>query len=132
MNKIKQSKWDVTKQIIHWIFLPYYIYKFAYAAFAKVFQIPFMMESMSSLGFNQAWTLMVGYFELIGWLMVVVGLLKPKIRVMGILLLLPFSIGAFTAHMAHQEYVYFYPSLIMCISSVVLLWSSRNFKMQII
>ncbi|MDR7129528.1 putative membrane protein YphA (DoxX/SURF4 family) [Algoriphagus sp. 4150] len=132
MDKNSQSKLDRAKQIIHWVFMPYFIWQFGYASLAKVFQYPEMMGSMVSLGFNQVWTLTIGYLELIGWVMVLIGLFKPKIRILGILFLFPFSIGAFTAHMAHQEYVYFYASLIMCISCVVLLWSSKNFSLKIV
>lgn len=132
MDKINQSTQEKSKQIIHWLFMPYFVWEFGYASLAKVFLYPKMMVSMQSLGFNHVWTITIGYLELVGWIMVLIGLFKPKIRVVGILFLFPFSIGAFTAHMAHQEYEHFYASLLMCISSVVLLWSSKNFKMNII
>lgn len=132
MNKNNQSTYDLARKIIHWIFIPYYVYEFGYASLAKITQYPYMMNSMSSLGFNKTWTVAIGSFELIGWIIFLIGLFKPKYRVIGILILMPFSIGAFTAHMSHQEYVNFYPSLIMIISSFVLLWSSENFKIKII
>ncbi len=131
-NTEKQTKVDKIKKIVHWIFMPYYIYEFGYASLAKVFQYPYMMKGMQFYGFNKIWTLGIGYAELIGWGMILIGLFRPKIRIIGIIFLFPFAIGALTAHMSHQEYVHFYPSLIMCISSAVLLWSSKNLKMEIV
>lgn len=131
MESKTRSKTDILKLAVHWAFMPYYVYEFGYASLAKIFQYPHMIDSMASLGFNTVWTLVIGYAELIGWAMVLIGLFRPGIRVMGILFLLPFSIGAFTAHMAHQEYEHFYPSLIMCISSVILLWSAKSFNLKI-
>lgn len=87
-----------------------------------------MMESMQSLGFNKHWTLIIGAGELIGVLLIVIGIFKPDLKNLGILLLFPFAVGAFTAHMAHQEYHHFYDSLLMCILTVVLLSTDKYFK----
>ncbi len=92
----------------------YYLYVFGYASLFKVFQKQSMMQSMDSLGFNKTWTLGIGVGELLG-----------------VLLLFPFAIGAFTAHMAYGEYHHFYNSLMMCILSVVLLATDKNFKIII-
>ncbi len=114
--------------IVHWISYIYYLYIFGYASLFKVFQKTSMMQSMQNLGFNKTWTILIGSGELIGVILLVVGLFKPQYKNLGILLLFPFAIGAFTAHMAHQEYHHFYDSLIMCILSVILLATDKNFK----
>ncbi|WP_409416214.1 DoxX family protein [Flavobacterium sp. PS2] len=119
---------ETIKTIIYWASYLYYLYVFGYASLFKVFQKESMMKSMESLGFNKIWTIYIGIGELIGVLLIVIGLFNPPIKTIGILLLFPFAIGAFTAHMAHQEYNHFYNSLIMCILTVLLLWTDKTFK----
>lgn len=119
---------EIIKTVIYWISYAYYLYVFGYASLFKVFQKPSMMESMRSLGFNTAWTILIGVLELLGVLLLVTGLFKPQFRNIAALYLFPFAIGAFTSHMAHQEYNHYYNSLIMCIISVVLLVLDKNFR----
>lgn len=119
---------ETIKIIIYWASYLYYLYVFGYASLFKVFQKESMMKSMESLGFNKIWTIYIGIGELIGVLLIVIGLFNPPIKTIGILLLFPFAVGAFTTHMAHQEYNHFYNSLIMCILSVLLLWTDKTFK----
>jgi uncharacterized membrane protein YphA (DoxX/SURF4 family) len=116
---------------IHWGGYAYYVYIFGYAALFKVFQKQSMMDSMLSLGFNKSWTIVIGIAETLGVLAVVLGLFYPRLKIIGILFLMPFAIGAFTAHMAHQEYHHFYHSLYVCILTVLLLWTDRYFKVTI-
>lgn len=87
-----------------------------------------MMQSMQSLGFNKSWTILIGIGELLGVILLVIGLFKPQFKNMGILLLFPFAVGAFTTHMAHKEYNHFYDSLMMCILTIVLLGTDKHFK----
>ncbi len=119
---------ETARTILYWTSYTYYVYVFGYASLFKVFQKASMMQSMESLGFNKAWTIAIGIAELVGVLIVIAGLVKPPLRNAGVLFLFPFAVGAFTTHMAHQEYQYYYNSLIMCVLSVVLLWSDRTFK----
>lgn len=119
---------ETIKTIIHWSSYLYYLYVFGYASLFKIFQKESMMKSMESLGFNKIWTIYIGIGEFIGVLLIVIGLFNPPIKTIGILLLFPFAVGAFIAHMAHHEYNHFYNSLIMCILTVLLLWSDKNFK----
>lgn len=114
--------------IIHWISFTYYLYVFGYASLFKVFQKKSMMESMQNLGFNKTWTVLIGIGELIGVILLIIGLFKPQYKNLAVLFLLPFAVGAFAAHMAHQEYHHFYNSLIMCILTIVLLLTDQNFK----
>jgi uncharacterized membrane protein YphA (DoxX/SURF4 family) len=114
--------------IVHWISYCYYVYVFGYASLFKIFQKSSMMQSMESLGFNKTWTITIGVAETLGVLAVVAGVFEPRLKTIGILVLFPFAIGAFTAHMAHQEYLHFYNSLIMCILTVVLLWTDPRFR----
>ncbi len=122
---------ETIKTVFYWVSYAYYLYVFGYASLFKVFQKKSMMDSMLSLGFNKTWTILIGIAELIGVILIVAGLIKPQLRNMGILLLIPFSVGAFTAHMAHQEYQHYYNSLIVCILTVVMLVLDNNFKIQL-
>lgn len=117
--------------IVHWLSYAYYLYVFGYASLFKVFQKTSMMQSMQSLGFNKTWTIFIGLGELIGVILLVIGLFKPQYKNLAILLLFPFAVGAFTAHMAHQEYYHFYNSLLMCILSVILLATDKHFKITV-
>jgi len=117
--------------IVHWLSYTYYLYVFGYASLFKVFQKESMMQSMQSLGFNKTWTILIGIGELIGVILLLIGLLKPQYKNLAILLLFPFAVGAFTAHMAHQEYHHFYNALVMCILTVILLATDKSFKILI-
>ena len=122
---------ETIKSIVHWLSYAYYLYVFGYASLFKVFQKQSMMQSMDSLGFNKTWTLGIGIGELLGVIFLLIGLYKPELKTVGILLLFPFAIGAFTAHMAHQEYNHYYNSLLMCMLSIILLATDKNFKISI-
>ncbi|WP_157676748.1 DoxX family protein [Chryseobacterium sp. T16E-39] len=117
-------------RIFYWISFAWYIYIIGPAAVKKIIQWQPMMDSMQSLGFDKNWTIGIGVLETIGVLIVLAGLLKPSLRTLGVLFLFPFAIGAFTAHMAHQEYHHFYNSLIMCILSAVLLLLDKRIKIN--
>jgi uncharacterized membrane protein YphA (DoxX/SURF4 family) len=119
---------ETIKITIHWLSYAYYLYVFGYASIFKVFQKKSMMQSMNSLGFNKIWTITIGLLELLGVILIVTGIFKPQYKNAGILFLFPFAVGAFTAHMAHKEYVHFYNSLIMCILTIVLLVTDKNFR----
>ena len=86
------------------------------------------MSNMKAFGFNEQWTILIGVFEVIGVLLFLAGLYKPSLRAIAILFLFPFAIGAFTTHMAYQDYQYYYNSLLVCILSVVMLWADSKFK----
>lgn len=122
---------ETIKTIIYWLSYAYYLYVFGYASLFKVFQKKSMMNSMQSLGFNQTWTIIIGIGELIGVILIIIGIFKPQFRNVGILMLFPFAVGAFTAHMAHQEYQHFYNALIMCILTFVMLILDKKFKILI-
>ncbi|MNR42745.1 hypothetical protein D3C85_1612880 [compost metagenome] len=87
-----------------------------------------MMLSMQSLGFNKTWTIVIGVFELIGVILILIGIFQPQYKNAGLLFLLPFAIGAFTTHMAHQEYNHYYHSLLVCILTIVILATDKTFR----
>jgi len=122
---------EVIKTAVHWLSYAYYLYVFGYASLFKVFQKQSMMQSMQSLGFNKVWTIAIGVGELIGVILIVAGIFNPFLKNFGILLLFPFAVGAFIAHMAHQEYRHYYQSLIVCILSVVLLATDKQFSIAL-
>ncbi len=114
--------------LVHWLSYAYYLYVFGYASMFKVFQKTSMMQNMQNLGFNKTWTILIGIGELIGVILLIIGLFKPQYKNLAVLFLFPFAVGAFTAHMAHQEYHHFYNALMMCILTVILLATDKNFK----
>ncbi|MGZ3812081.1 MAG: DoxX family protein [Mucilaginibacter sp.] len=118
---------NILKIIIHWASYAYYLYVFGYASLFKVFQKETMVRSMQRLGFNKTWTILIGIGELIGVILLLIGLLLPQYKNVAVILLFSFAIAAFTAHMAHQEYHHFYNSLIMCGLSIVLLATDQHF-----
>lgn len=90
-----------------------------------------MLDSMQSLGFNKIWTTLIGVGELIGVLLLTIGFFNPPYRNIGILLLFPFAIGAFAAHMANREYHHFHNALMMCILTVVILILDERFSIML-
>ena len=119
---------ETIKIAIHWLSYAYYLYVFGYASLFKVFQKESMMQSMQSLGFNKTWTIAIGVFELIGVIFILIGIFQPLYKNAGILFLFPFAIGAFTTHMAHQEYNHYYQSLLVCVLTIVILATDKTFR----
>lgn len=114
------------KTVAYWLSYAVYLYIIAPSALSKIIQRPAMMQSMQSLGFNTTWTVSIGIAETLGVLIVLLGLYAAACRTLGVLLLFPFAIGAFTTHMAHQEYQHFYSSLVLCLLSAVLLYLDKR------
>lgn len=119
---------ETIKTAIHCLSYTYYLYVFGYASLFKIFQKKTMMLSMQSFGFNKAWTVTIGALELFGVMLIFIGFFQPQYKNVGILFLLPFAIGAFTTHIAHQEYNHYYNSLIVCILTVIILATDKTFK----
>ncbi|KAA2239815.1 hypothetical protein F0L74_26880 [Chitinophaga agrisoli] len=119
------------KNVVYWLLLAYYIYVFGYASLEKVFHTKSMMDGMNFLGFNYVWTTLIGYGELGGWLVVLFGLYKPEFRNLGMLLLFPFAVGAFTAHMAHHEYSHYFNALYVTVTTPIMLYLDKNFRISI-
>ena len=116
------------RKAAYWILLAYYIYVFGYASLEKVFQTKQMMDGMHFLGFNDIWIALIGYGGLGGWLIVLLGLYKAEYRNIGMLLLFPFAVGAFTAHMAHQEYSHYFNALYVSVTTPIILFLDKKFK----
>jgi len=119
------------RQITHGIAFAYYIYIFGWAGLRKIILEKEMVGGMAELGFNTVWTLVVGIFEVMGVAMMIYGIFQPKWKTLGTLFLFPFAVAAFTAHMAHQEYRYFYDALMMCILSPMILFTSEGFRIRL-
>lgn len=87
-----------------------------------------MMEGMSAFGFNKAWTLLIGYLELLGVLGLLAGIIFSEIKNASVIFLFPFSVGALMVHFAHRDYHDFYEAFIVTVLSVVLLATDKSFK----
>ena len=119
------------KNVLYWTCYAGYLYIIMPASLFKIFQRQAMMQSMESLGFNKTWTLAIGIAEVIGVALVILGLYRSQFRTLGILFLFPFAIGAFTTHMAHQEYHHYAHSLVMCFLSAILLFLDNRIKIKL-
>ncbi|WP_306350051.1 DoxX family protein [Flavobacterium sp. '19STA2R22 D10 B1'] len=117
--------------VTHWAAYIYYVYIFGYAGLYKIFLLPKMVKSMESLGFNKTWTIWIGIAEVLGLIIVLLGLYDSRLKNLGLLLLFPFAVGAFTTHMAHQEYHHYFNSLMVCILTIFLLLTDKNFKIHL-
>lgn len=115
-------------RLVHWAAYAYYVYLFGYASLFKVFQKQSMMDSMHSLGFNEVWTLFIGYSELLGVVGLLVGLWVHQIKNASVLWLFLFAVGALMVHFAHNDYEYFYSAFFGCVAAVVLLFTDNHFK----
>lgn len=122
------KKIDTDTNIIRAIFYTGFLFIMGYAALFKVFEWKPMMDGMEAFGFNRTFTLIIGYCELLGVIGLLLGLIYPIVLRLAILFLIPFSIGAFTAHLAHSEYYHFYNALFCCIASIVLLATDKRLK----
>lgn len=120
-----------TISIIHWALYLWYIYIFGYAALWKIFNEDGMVAGMGKMGFNVFWTNVIGWAEGIGVVGLIVGFWKPMIKNLSVLWLFPFAIAAFTAHMAHREYIHFYNSLIVMLLSYILLLTDKHFRLNL-
>lgn len=114
--------------IIHWLSYAMFLYLFGKASLLKIFLNPTMMEGMASLGFGKAWTLTIGYLELLGILGLVAGLFSHEAKNAAVIFLFPFSVGALMVHFAHNDYKDFYDALLCTILSLVLLVTDKYFK----
>lgn len=119
---------ETFKKVVYWLLFAYYVYVFGYASLEKVLQFKSMMDGMHFLGFNDTWIALIGYGELGGWLIVLFGLYKPEFRNLGMLLLFPFAVGAFTAHMAHQEYSHYFNALYVTLATPIMLLLDKKFR----
>lgn len=116
----------VDTNIIRTIFYAGFVFIFGYAALYKVFERTHMMEGMAAFGFNRTWTIAIGYAELLGVIGLLLGLIYPLVLRLSILWLIPFAIGAFTAHMAYNEYYHYYNALFCCVAPVVLFLTDKR------
>ncbi len=116
-------------KVIHWAAYAYYVYLFGYASLFKVFRKKSMVDSMTSLGFNDTWTQFIGYLELAGLIALIAGLWYHPAKNASVILLFLCAVGALMVHFAHHEYQHFYSALFGCIAGVVLLATDKHFKL---
>lgn len=89
-----------------------------------------MMMGMEELGFGVTWTFAIGLAEVLGTIGVLSGIFVHPVKIISVLLLIPFAIGAFTMHMGHQHpFSIYWQSLVVCVLSVVILWPGKEFKL---
>ncbi|MBE8722012.1 DoxX family protein [Sphingobacterium pedocola] len=116
-------------QIIHWTAFTYYVYLFGYASLFKVFKKQSMMDGMKDLGFNESWTLLIGYAELLGVVALIIGIFHHELKNAAVIWLFLFAVGALMVHFAHHDYQYYYSSLFGCIAAVVILYTDKHFTL---
>lgn len=117
-------------QIIHWISVAVFSFIFGYAGIKKLYQEETMMLGMEELGFGVTWTLVIGLAEVLGTIGVLAGIFIQPVKIISVLLLMPFAIGAFTMHMSRQDpFIAYWQSLVVCVLSIVILWTDKGFKL---
>lgn len=130
MDKQKTPLGNKLRKVIHWIALAVLTYIFGYAGLYKIFGVPGMMEGMAALGFGKIWTFFIGLAEVAGVAGVIIGLFYRPVKIISLLLLFPFAVGAFTVHMAfHDPFPIYLNSLLVCIMPLVILWTDEKFKL---
>lgn len=117
-------------QVIHWISVTVFSFIFGYAGIKKLYQEETMMMGMEELGFDVTWTLAIGFAEVLGTIGVLAGIFVHPVKIISVLLLMPFAIGAFTMHMSQQHlFSIYWQSLAVCVLSVVILWTDKEFEL---
>lgn len=117
-------------QVIHWISITIFSFIFGYAGLKKLYQEETMMMGMEELGFGVTWTLAIGFAEVLGTIGVLAGIFVHPVKIISVLLLMPFAVGAFTMHMSAQHsFSIYWQSLVVCVLSVVILWTDEEFKL---
>lgn len=130
MDEQKVPIGDKLRKGIHWIALAVLIYIFGYAGLYKIFGVPGMMEGMAALGFGETWTFLIGLAEVTGVAGVIIGLFYRPVKIISLLLLFPFAVGAFTVHIAFQDpFPIYLNSLLVCITPLIILWTDEKFKL---
>ncbi|MDR8394483.1 DoxX family protein [Aliifodinibius sp. S!AR15-10] len=119
------------KKGIHWIAIAVLVYIFGYAGVYKIIGVQSMMENMASIGFGPTPTMLIGLAETTGVAGVIIGLFYRPAKIISLLGLLPFAIGAFTVHMSyHHSFPVYLNSLLVCIMPLVILWADEEFTLQ--
>lgn len=117
-------------QVIHWISVTIFSFIFGYAGLKKLYQEETMMMGMEELGFGVIWTLAIGFAEVLGAIGVLVGIFVRLSKIISVLLLMPFAIGAFTLHMSAQHpFNIYWQSLGVCVLSITILWTVEEFEL---
>lgn len=130
MKKQQKTTSHTIKKIIHWIAIAIVIYIFGYAGLYKIIGVESMMEGMASIGFGPTPTLLIGLVEVAGVTGVIIGLFYRPVKVISLLALLPFAIGAFTVHMSyHHPFPEYSESLLVCIAPLAILWADDDVKL---
>lgn len=129
MEKQQTSVYDKVKKGIHWIAIATVIYIFGYAGLWKIIGVPGMMEGMAEIGFGTTPTFLIGIAEVTGVIGVIAGLFYRPVKIISLLGLLPFAIGAFTVHMSyHHPFPVYLNSLLVCIMPLIILWTDEEFR----
>lgn len=131
-NILHALKASTFATVLHWAAFAVFTYIFGYAALYKVLKVPGMMNGMAAMGFNESWTIAIGIAEAIGVLGLLAGIFFPPLKNAAVLWLMPFAIGAFTAHMCFQHGFSDYGnSLLVCVLSVVMLLTDKRFSLSL-
>lgn len=117
-------------QVIHWISVTIFSFIFGYAGLKKLYQEETMMMGMEELGFGVIWTLAIGFTEVLGTIGVLVDIFVRPAKIISVLLLMPFAIGALTLHMSGQHpFSIYWQSLTVCVLSIAILWTDEEFEL---
>ena len=129
MDPITRKK-IVEKRIlfIHFIALVVFLSQMIPAAWKKIIEFAPMMKGMSSYGYDSGITLIIGWVEMIGCIVLIFGIFRPILKNFMMILFLFIVVGAMATHLAVRDYVHIWPSIICIISAVIGLSTSGSFK----
>lgn len=132
MDHPQKSISNYARKGIHWIALTVLIWIFGYAGLWKIFKVPDMIEGMAEMGFDLTITYLIGLAETAGVIGVIAGLFYRPLKIISVLCLLPFGIGAFTVHLSyHHPFSVYLNSLLVCIMPIIILWTDEKFKLTL-
>lgn len=127
MNTLSQKK--VTTQVIHFIALAIFLSQMVPAAWKKITEFEPMMKGMASYGYDHGVTIFIGWTEIIGCLILILGIFRPILKNFMMLFFLLLVVGAMATHLAVRDYVYIRASIICIITATIVLSTSESFRL---
>lgn len=132
MISIEKDTSEKLKTIIHWLSLAIFTWIFGYAGLYKIFGESAMMEGMAEIGFGTTFTFLIGLAETAGVAGIIAGFYYRPVRIVAILCLIPFAIGALTVHLSYHHPISVYlNSLLVSILPLVILWTDDKFNIKL-
>lgn len=120
---------QMARTAIHWIALTIFVYIFGYAGLYKIIGVESMMAGMEDIGFGKTATVLIGLTETAGVAGVLAGFYYHPAKILSVLCLWPFAIGALTVHLSyHHPFSVYLNALLVCIMPLIILRTDEKFN----